>query len=178
MRKGSHHSEISKQKISLGHVGISHLHTDETKNKISKSNTGRIPGMLGKRHSDETKLKMKKSHPGKGGWNKGLKTPESVKTKISIANRKYVFKNKKDRKLHYTYGIRIEEYNEMLSKQNGVCALCGNENSVNKEMNVDHNHTTGKIRGLLCHNCNIGLGAFGDNIDKLFLAIKYLREYD
>jgi hypothetical protein len=75
-------------------------------------------------------------------------------------------------------GITIESYEEMLSKQNGECAICkkaGKENLKGK-LFVDHCHSTLIVRGLLCHDCNDGLGRFKDNTFLLNKAIQYLQE--
>lgn len=75
------------------------------------------------------------------------------------------------------YGISISEYEELLVKQNGVCAICkGTKTSSNKNGRfcVDHDHETGKIRGLLCSNCNTALGLMKDDITRLARAIEYL----
>jgi hypothetical protein len=69
------------------------------------------------------------------------------------------------------YGITQEDYEEMLKVQSGVCAVCKDGN---RKLVVDHCHTTGKIRGLLCHHCNVSLGLFNDNIETLQEAIRYL----
>lgn len=69
----------------------------------------------------------------------------------------------------------------MLEEQNGVCAICRcKEKIINKNgkkwlLAIDHNHKTGKIRGLLCNSCNIGLGRFNEDIKLLKKAIEYLR---
>ena len=78
------------------------------------------------------------------------------------------------------YNITLEEYEEMSIKQNHKCAICGSPemNNKNKVLCVDHNHTTNKIRGLLCGLCNTGLGNFLDNSRRLVNAIKYLKKYD
>jgi len=80
------------------------------------------------------------------------------------------------------FNITIEEYNEMFKKQNGVCAICGNEETVvrrsksGKEMlAVDHCHETGEIRGLLCFKCNTALGALGDTVENIQRVINYLN---
>lgn len=80
------------------------------------------------------------------------------------------------------FNITLEEYNELLDKQGGVCAICGDEERVirraksGKEMlAVDHCHDTGKIRGLLCFKCNTGIGALGDSVEGLERALSYLR---
>lgn len=72
------------------------------------------------------------------------------------------------------YGITIEDYDLLLKKQNGKCAICGTTEPGNRSNNfsVDHDHITGKIRGLLCNDCNRGLGLLKDNAGK---AAKYLR---
>lgn len=88
----------------------------------------------------------------------------------------------KDRKLRITFGITLIQYNQMLKNQNNKCSICYSEVANGKgAFHVDHCHTTGKIRGLLCHYCNVGLGNFKDNIATLANAIQYLkisREYE
>lgn len=78
--------------------------------------------------------------------------------------------------LQRNYGITLEDYDDMLLDQKGVCAICGTDDPKGKgRFHVDHCHTTGKVRGLLCHHCNVGLGHFEDNIERLLDAIEYLR---
>lgn len=83
----------------------------------------------------------------------------------------------KDSSLRINFNITLDQYNKMLKKQNGVCALCGSTNANGYALAVDHCHTTGTIRSLLCMNCNIGLGNFKDNEKVLAKAIKYLKKY-
>lgn len=71
------------------------------------------------------------------------------------------------------YGITLTEYNELLKRQNGGCAICGYDND-GKDLYVDHDHKTGTVRGLLCNGCNFGLGHFCDCVDRLEGAILYL----
>lgn len=81
-----------------------------------------------------------------------------------------------ERDLKKRFGITIEEYNEMFNKQNGICLICGKHQSeIKKRFAVDHNHETGKIRGLLCGKCNPLLGYADDNINILLSAINYLN---
>lgn len=78
------------------------------------------------------------------------------------------------------YGITVDEYDAMLEKQNGRCAICGRTEGHGKRSErlcVDHCHDTGKIRQLLCKPCNTGLGCFGDDVDKLYAAVEYLRRH-
>jgi hypothetical protein len=72
------------------------------------------------------------------------------------------------------YGLTAEAYATLLSKQNGVCAIC--RVSSRKALDVDHDHATGKVRGLLCGACNKGLGQFQDSPDILLTAHQYLKE--
>lgn len=83
--------------------------------------------------------------------------------------------------LQRRFKITGAEFNAMLTKQRGVCAICEqaethfHKSGKRKELSVDHCHDTGAIRGLLCVNCNRGLGYFKDSIDRIFRAAEYLR---
>lgn len=84
-----------------------------------------------------------------------------------------------DLELHMkrAYGLGFKEYEEMLFKQNGVCAICSGEPPKNQHktrLNVDHCHSTGKVRGLLCDACNRAIGLLKDSPDLLNKAISYL----
>jgi hypothetical protein len=78
-------------------------------------------------------------------------------------------------KLREKYGIGLDEYNKLLAIQNGVCKICGKSDSAGKNLAVDHDHVTKKVRGLLCSQCNTGLGMFQDSIEVLQKAQDYLR---
>ena len=87
--------------------------------------------------------------------------------------------NGRDSHLSRSYGISLDDYNRMLEKQGGCCAIChGDDPKSPTRVNhwyVDHCHTTGKVRGLLCNACNRALGNFGDSIENLERAILYLK---
>jgi superfamily II DNA helicase RecQ len=98
------------------------------------------------------------------------KTPEYKKRrshpKYDAIRRKHKLK---------TYGLTVEQYKEMFDKQLGKCAICRvHQIELPKELSVDHSHVTGKVRGLLCSNCNFGLGYFKDSIERLQEAVTYL----
>ncbi len=83
----------------------------------------------------------------------------------------------RDYKLRITYGITEEELLDLLKAQNYKCAICEKILSYpNKNTHVDHDHTSGKVRGVLCHTCNTGLGKLGDSIESLTRALNYLKE--
>jgi hypothetical protein len=71
------------------------------------------------------------------------------------------------------YGITLEDYDIMLARQNGACAICSR--IPDKRLAVDHCHTSGKVRGLLCAKCNSGLAFYEDNPRYLLAAVSYLQ---
>jgi hypothetical protein len=76
-----------------------------------------------------------------------------------------------------SYGITPEEYDALLASQGGGCAICGvAENPSGLRLPVDHDHATGEVRGILCSNCNSGIGMLGDNPDRVIAAAAYLLE--
>lgn len=72
------------------------------------------------------------------------------------------------------YRISEIEYSDMLSNQSNKCATCGKE-EINKRLAIDHCHKSGKIRGLLCYNCNRAIGLLNDDVDVMKNIIKYLE---
>ena len=106
--------------------------------------------------------------------------------KVKAQARKYNAKNpevKKANRFKQEFSITLDQYNAMLESQGGRCAICGAEKTGVKEskkrersLSVDHCHGTGNVRGLLCHNCNLGLGHFQDNPELLRKAIGYLNK--
>lgn len=117
-----------------------------------------------------------------------LKNPEKIK-EINFKSRdkrKQFYSSPEgvisSRKAHLKrkYGITLDEFNKMLKKQDGKCAICGGTETRDKHkvMAVDHDHKTGKIRQLLCFKCNSALGNFNDDIQVLKKAIKYLKKHE
>ena len=80
--------------------------------------------------------------------------------------------------LQLTYGITIAEYEQIFYSQEGCCAICGKHQSeFKKRLHVDHDHKTGIVRGLLCSQCNHGIGNFEDSTDLLIKAVNYLDKH-
>lgn len=76
------------------------------------------------------------------------------------------------------YGVTQEQFDQMVAEQNGLCLICGNPPSGKGKSNilhVDHCHDTGRIRGLLCTNCNCGIGFFKDDPELVKKALAYLE---
>jgi DNA-binding transcriptional MerR regulator len=103
------------------------------------------------------------------------------KPSINENNKKRYFDNidaERNRDYKRKYGISLDDYNEMLKKQEYRCKVCGEHASdvSKKRLFVDHCHNTTKVRGLLCHNCNTMLGLAKDNTSILEEGIRYLKE--
>lgn len=85
----------------------------------------------------------------------------------------------KNSRLQKAYGFGLNEYNARIEAQNNSCLICGIEFSTGPfgpdSPVVDHCHTYGHVRGILCNECNRGLGYFHDNVDSLIKAAQYLK---
>ena len=80
--------------------------------------------------------------------------------------------------LKFSYNMTLEQYDSLLTKQDFVCAICHKINNIQgRRLEVDHDHKTGKIRGLLCNGCNVGIGAFSDDMDLMAKAVQYVNKY-
>ena len=127
--------------------------------------------------SDLTPSELALLRAKKNAYNK---RPE-VAAKIKIARETPESREWKKRwRLERFYGITLEYYNDLYTKQKGLCAICLQPETATvkqtlRTLSVDHCHKTGKIRGLLCKSCNVGLGYFEDDVDSFKRALKYLR---
>lgn len=90
---------------------------------------------------------------------------------------------KRNQRFKRRYGITLKDYNTLLDNQKGLCFLCGHPPSgIHSSgrphvLHVDHDHSTGKVRSLLCTQCNRGLGYFKEDIELLKRAIGYLNDH-
>jgi Recombination endonuclease VII len=88
-------------------------------------------------------------------------------------------KRRKRSELMKKFGINADQYDTILKEQKYVCAICNKPDLLNRGLAVDHCHKTNKVRGLLCTNCNMGLGKFQDNVEYIQNALTYLqRDYE
>lgn len=81
------------------------------------------------------------------------------------------------RRIKREFGLTIEQYEIKLSEQNGVCAICRRVCATNRNLSVDHDHQTQKVRGLLCVKCNTMIGLADDLSERLLLAAQYLESW-
>lgn len=105
---------------------------------------------------------------------------ESNKSNIKLKSyKKEYYKKNKTRlnrgRILNLYDLSEEAYNILLVKQQGVCAICKEFEKENRVLSIDHDHLTGKVRGLLCNSCNRGLGYFRDSLFILRNSIDYLE---
>lgn len=84
--------------------------------------------------------------------------------------------NGKFNMLKYRYGLTRDEYHDLINKQKNKCCICGDELKTGTgKSGIDHNHETGKVRGILCRNCNILIGYLECNKHKINIAMKYIK---
>jgi hypothetical protein len=122
-----------------------------------------------KRYQEENKDHIKQR---KAKWYKANRDDLRTKARENYHKTKELVQ---DRRLKQKYGISNNDYKQLQDSQENKCAIC-NRKQNNKRLAVDHNHKTGKVRGLLCEKCNRALGMFCDDIYLLEKAATYLKE--
>lgn len=121
-------------------------------------------------------------------WNPSHRKHKDYRCRICFNKKLSLYREKNPdaefkSRLKRKYNITFEMYIEMFNKQGGVCYLCGEQeiakksNGESRWLAVDHCHTTGVVRKLLCTKCNNGLGQFNDNVELLQKAINYLENH-
>jgi hypothetical protein len=108
--------------------------------------------------------------------------------KVKAAAQKWRDANpNKERNKHLLrkFGITLEQYEKLFEEQNGVCAMCfkpetvkNNKGTAPRLLAVDHDHKTGRIRGLLCFRCNTMLDHFDKDLDKIKRVLAYIKEHN
>lgn len=105
--------------------------------------------------------------------------------KVSYQNKKYKKKNNgrdyKNSVYKCAFGISLDDYENLQKEQNNKCSICNKEETTTnqygiKKLAVDHNHSTGKVRGLLCAKCNMALGLLNEDIIIMSKMITYVSE--
>ncbi len=139
------------------------------KNKTTKDGLSYYCKSCAVKKTMESRNREKTINPLTGRTNYTKKYNEyAVNSKEYLRN--IVLKNK--------YKITLKTYNEMLIMQNSKCAICTRHiDELPKTLDVDHCHTTGKVRGLLCGKCNMGIGYFQDNTETISRALTYLESH-
>lgn len=130
---------------------------------------------------------IRKYHKTDSGKEKHKEWVDNNKDKISEYREIYkhdLLKKERSKAYHRarwlmkTFNMTVDDYMAMYEKQEGKCMICGAvENGKRKNFCIDHDHATGKVRGLLCHNCNVAIGLMKDNTDLLKKAAEYLENH-
>lgn len=107
-----------------------------------------------------------------------LKNKEKIKKESIDYSKKLSKEKKRGYRLKHKYGITLDNYNNLFIQQDNKCKICNGTFYESKALTpvIDHDHKTGKIRGLLCYRCNSGLGLYLENVSTLENAIKYIKE--
>jgi len=156
------------------------------KEKIKKyyqDNKDRIRERMNKYYQDNKEKFAERGRLRDVGKNKERCKMYRLNNKKKIKSYYSQFSMRKN-SLMYKYKLSIDDYNKIFNEQNGICTICGNEiKSVFMEHNklncaqVDHNHKTNCVRGILCRHCNHLIGNARDDIKILLSAIKYLEQW-
>jgi hypothetical protein len=124
--------------------------------------------------TEEEKKARKREHDRK--WRAANRERERLRAKKYRDTQPEIARERvRDATLKAKYGVTASAYSAMLVAQGGKCATCPTEHTVRKKLSVDHCHSTGKVRGLLCQPCNMALGLLKDNTDTLLRAVDYLK---
>ena len=153
--------------------------------------------MFGRKHSPESIALMSARRTGKAQGNKNAAREQKVgsyywrhrerilekqrcrRSDPDFMAREIAFK--RDHHLRIRYGISAKDYDVLLAKQGGKCAICSTSDPGTKRakyFDVDHCHTTGKVRALLCRNCNVTVGVVEKKTELIKLIHEYLREHN
>lgn len=114
----------------------------------------------------------------KDGYQGHCKSCQAEKSKLwKQENHERAYISNKAWELRTKYGMSIEEYDELLALQDNKCACCQVRAPVGtrRPFNVDHDHGTGRVRGILCPSCNSGIGHLSDSLEGVLMAVTYLR---
>ena len=140
-------------------------------NTVYRKNPKRnVLGKFAKTMTNTQRLAKKNKQVKK--WNNSAKG-KAYKKRYLLENRERLLKIGINNSYLRKYGITLKQKEEMLKNQNNQCMIC--QKIINISAAVDHDHETGKIRGILCFSCNSALGNFQDNINLLKNAIEYLK---
>jgi len=168
----THRAMKSKTKFKCGDTRADGYRFWGYYSSTSKSGVKRT---LEKWASPSVYLKRKKSSAESSKKSK-LKNPDKYKSQAKRWKQKNPEKTQNNR-LKSRFGISIHDYNKKLVEQKKVCAICRKLCGLGRNLAVDHCHASGKIRGLLCSKCNLGLGLFKDDTILLATAKKYLEKH-
>jgi len=118
--------------------------------------------------------KQRSKNGKRNEWSRKNKDKINSKNNIyyhSLTTEEKILRNRKQQVS--LYGLTLEDYDAMMERQNGVCAICSTRTKGN--LHIDHNHQTNEVRGLLCGKCNRAIGLLNDDVSLFTKAITYLK---
>jgi hypothetical protein len=156
-------------------------HEEKPENKFYRHKSIKPDGI--RKTCNNCRNKYRKQNPDsketKNKWTKKNRKRINAKARLYRAKNTKKFKSYT---LKRDFGITLEQYETTLELQNGLCKLCNepektfHQSGKLKDLAVDHDHLTGKIRGLLCWVCNTGIGKLKDSPELLRKAANYIEE--
>lgn len=121
------------------------------------------------------------------GWRRQCRSCVSARRSVNEYTQESLIK-KSNQQLKSKFGITIDDVKKMYDSQHGKCKICGKPGIMHgikkgykdksDTLHVDHCHATGKVRGLLCSNCNVAIGLMNESIENMLSAIDYIKEHD
>lgn len=139
----------------------------------------KVPAEVRRRKAIEATRRWQKAHPerAKETQRRFSKKHRARITARRVADRIANPDKYADKELRKTHGISLEQFRAVSESQGNVCKICGGTPKT-KRLHVDHCHTTNKIRGLLCERCNMALGLFDDDVERIHRAAEYVAKSD
>lgn len=182
-KKGYKHSEETRKKISLANKG--RVFSDEWRKNLSSAHKGQVSYRKGKKFVDEEVSKEKRKAFLKvwklKNHEKLLQQGRASYKRNADNRRKYsrdFYRNNKQKELDRIrfkkYGITGNEFKEIIGRQGFKCPIC--IRSINKNLSVDHDHITRRVRGIICNNCNLAIGNAENSPERLRAMANYLEK--
>ena len=180
---GRKNSPETRRKISVANTGK--VFSEEWRRNMSLAQKGRPSWRKGKKFVDEG-LSREKTKKYRQKWHKdnAQRIREQARTRYKLNPKKMVNKSQEYYKKHRQeihdrirfnkYGITGDEFRKIIEQQGLKCPIC--TRSIEKNLSVDHDHATGKIRGIICNNCNLSIGNAEDSPMRLRAMADYLEK--
>jgi hypothetical protein len=101
---------------------------------------------------------------------------EKLRLSVRVQSKEELREIRRWRAIYSLYKLTPGQWQDLYDKQQGCCAICGiSQDDLGYTLEIDYDHVLGKVRGLLCKKCNLGIGMFGEDITRIEKAIRYLK---
>jgi hypothetical protein len=182
-KKGHKHTKETKKKISLANKGRKFSY--EWKRNLSIAHKGQVSWRKGRKFVDEN-ISKEQRRAYRRAWalrnhdklrKQSLDYYQATKPRRRVIAKIGYVKNKikiLDKLRFKKYGITGDEFRKIIDKQQTKCPICNR--SINKNLSIDHDHNTGKIRGIICNSCNLAIGNAESSPERLRAMANYLEK--